>query len=168
VTIRSSLLVNQADALPGVAFPALTSAGSVNVLSANSLTSVSFPVLQTVSGTFQVAYVPALTALSAPALVSVIVPPPSATIKSVGILSTALTTISLPSLTTAQGGMELDSNWKVTALDLPALRTVNGSLSVTRNTALKQCLADALKTQLTTGPTSWSSSGNDGLPNTCP
>lgn len=45
---------------------------------------------------------------------------------------------------------------------------MGGALQVFDNTALRQCLVDAIKNALTTGPTTYNATGNNGMPNTCP
>jgi hypothetical protein len=83
--------------------------------------------------------------------------------------NTALTSFSLPALTSIGGGLNVESNTALTSFSLPALTTL-GSLFAANNTALPQCLALAFKDHMIaahgfTG--SWTISGNDATA-TCP
>jgi hypothetical protein len=82
--------------------------------------------------------------------------------------ATRLTTLSMPALTTVSADLDVTNDVLLTAVIAPLLRTVNGALVMTGNTALRQCVADGLKAQLTTGPSFADFMGNDGVPNTCP
>ena len=41
-------------------------------------------------------------------------------------------------------------------------------MTVRVNATLRQCVVDAIKMKITTGPTTYTATGNDGMPNTCP
>jgi hypothetical protein len=80
----------------------------------------------------------------------------------------ALASYRMPALATVGGDLTILLNNTLTGLDFPALRTVSGALTVSDNSLLRQCVVDALKAQLTTGPASYTATGNNGAPNTCP
>jgi hypothetical protein len=78
----------------------------------------------------------------------------------------AMTNVGAPALTTV-GYLDVDTNAALVTLDLGNLTTVTTEFIVVDNSALKQCLADALLAQLTTVPTMAYSSGNTGT-GVCP
>lgn len=127
------------------------------------LTTVSLPSLET-GFAVQVNGNPVLTALELPALTT--------TEGVAGDLSVfdnaALETISLPALTSVSGFLGVNTNPALTTLDLPALVSVGGAMQVVDNALLRQCLVDAIKNRLTSGPASYTAYGNGGTPNTCP
>jgi surface-anchored protein len=134
------------------------------VFAGGMYSSLSFPALQTVGATFELGAFQNATTISAPLLASV---------GGLRVVANAqLTSFSMPQLATVNGSvfkdLQVSGNPVMTSFSLGALRTVGGSLTVTNNTALKQCLADGLRNQLTSGPTTYTTSGNNGTPNTCP
>lgn len=76
--------------------------------------------------------------------------------------------MSLPALTTVGGELVVQFCPALVGLSMPALTTVNGQMVVRTNPLLRQCLVDAIRLHITTGPSSYVTSGNDGAPIVCP
>ncbi|MHB8873256.1 MAG: hypothetical protein ACYC8T_06175 [Myxococcaceae bacterium] len=145
-----------------LSFPVLTTAtGDLSVRDTSTLTTLSLPVLSTVSGYLAIGGTGALETLSLPALTTV-----GGELSFYG--NNWLTSISVPALTTVGGDLTVNSNFQLASLSAPMLTAVSGQLDVQNNRFLRQCLVDAIKTQLTTGPSSYTAVGNDGAPDTCP
>jgi hypothetical protein len=89
------------------------------------------------------------------------------TMHNIWIVQTDITTVGLPALTTLTGYVELVNNASLTSLGLGAL-TQARSVWMQNNTALRECLVDAMVAQLSPPPLGVTAMGNDGLPNTCP
>ena len=167
LTAVGGLYVADNSTLTSLSLPALTTVSeNVRVSSNTALTSLELPALTTVGGGLLVQYNTALTSLHLPALQTCGGLAASTPLDVHG--NAALTSLSLPALTTASGGLAIATNATLADLGLPALVTLRGSLSVTDNTMLRQCLVDAIKLRITTGPFIYTSSGNNGMPNTCP
>jgi|GEM_PF-5212735 len=182
-TVGGEVIVNNDDALTSLNFPALTSVGGN--FGANNLPvlmSVNLPVLASVGGNLNFIMDPALSSLGVPVLtttheIDIDTDPLLPTLSlpalqtTTGIIAiktnSTLASVSAP-LLASSAGLYMISNAALTSLTLPVLTTMSGDMTVQNNAALRQCLVDAVKTGLTTGPTAYTASGNNGMPNTCP
>lgn len=79
----------------------------------------------------------------------------------------AMTTMVMAALTTVTGDLSVMTN-ALTNLSLAQLTTVTGDMTVSQNLFLRQCLVDAIKQHITTGPTNYTATQNSGTPNVCP
>ena len=182
-TVTGEVNMGYDDALTSLSFPALTTVGS-NFAASNmpALTTVSLPALKTLGGNLNFIMDPELTSVSvpvltttneididtAPKLPSFSLPALTTTAGVIAIKSNAImTSVSAPLLTTS-ASIYITSNPALTTLTLSALTTVSGAMTVQLNAALRQCVVDAIKTKITTGPTTYTTFSNDGMPNTCP
>jgi hypothetical protein len=111
-------------------------------------------------GGLYVQFTTALTSLSLPALTSVS-----------GILqvydNAALTNVSLPALTSVSGDFQVTENTALTSMSLPVLTTVGGVFRVENSFALPACQAQAVRDQLISFAETTTISGNDDA-GTCP
>ncbi len=161
LTYVGFLYIDGAGSLPAVDLPVVESAGYLWITRCAAVTSINLPELKSMSQEFLVALNPGLAWVNASKL-------QNASGVTFGAL-TSLGSLSFPSLTSlGSQGLTLQENPALTTLSLPLLRQCQGMMSVTKNQALKQCVVDGLKGQLTSGPTQYVASGNTGTPNTCP
>ena len=82
-------------------------------------------------------------------------------------LETSTTMLAFPKLKTMTSNLLIQNQSLLTTLSFPTLTTVSGTFTIQNNAALKQCTADALRAQITTGPSATTMSGNTGA-GTCP
>ena len=75
--------------------------------------------------------------------------------------------LAFPKLKTMTSNLLIQNQSLLTTLSFPMLTTVSGTFTIQNNAALKQCTADALRAQITTGPSATTMTGNTGA-GTCP
>ncbi len=133
--------------LIGANFPnlvSITGGGTVRYWSANNM-----PNLQTVAAVFRPFGV-----VSAPASLT--------TVNGLSLIDYNPQTFAAAGLTTINGPLLVDGSTVLLTLSLPALTTITGSFTITDNTALPVAVANALRAQITTGPTVTTICGNQG------
>jgi hypothetical protein len=159
VNIQSVPLLANVDALAAVANAAAGSTCEINIQNNPKLASLAglsgFPGAP--AGDFTVKG-NALVTLSLAGL---------ANVKGITVQEPALTSLTFGGLkTVGTDGVKITSDTKLTTLAIPELTTVTGQFDVSGNTALQECLVDAILAHLTTVGGVFTG-GNDGV-NMCP
>jgi hypothetical protein len=150
-------------ALTTLSLPKLTSAGYVTAWGCPVLTTLSLPRLVTVRAV-SITSNPALVSLSLPELTEVLESlslggfnsPPG----NPALGNAALVSISLPKLASVAADVTVANNAALATFAGPLLRSIGGALTVKDNPVLPQCHVDALRLALTSGPASYTASGN--------
>lgn len=150
-----------ATAVSTLAFPSLTTLGDGGFSITTAATTLSVPVLSTVSGSVLLDHVAAST-VTFPQLTSA---------GSVLLQFSSVSSLSLPMLDQvgAYGSWAISDNASLVAFSAPMVKSLPGNfLYIGYNASLRQCLVDAFVAQLSPSPTTSVTTNNNGTPNTCP
>lgn len=167
-TVDGRLWLTSLTALTALDLPELIAAQEFGISGNTALVSLTVPKLASVAPTGSFVLTSGLVVQGNAQLPVLRLPALRSAFVAISVNSNAsLTTFEAPLLNSSPS-LTLLSNASLTGFSLGALTQVQNTLEVRSNPLLRQCLVDGLHAQLTTAPTTYTSSGNNGSPNTCP